>query len=122
MIDIANIRRRCCNAIRNTAMGKHLGEALDELQMMRDREATMKAGRAVSSNLIEIAAEQRDPAKWAALMLSKGGNPATSVGDAMDLVEGTLRHALELMLREQCRRCTKADEKGGSNEDDDQGI
>lgn len=108
MIDIAAIRKKCGNAIRNTATGKYLDEALSELQMMRDREQTIKSGRAVSSNLLEIAAEQRDPAKWAAIMITKGGNPAMTCGEAMDLIEGTLRHALELMLDEQKRQCDEA--------------
>lgn len=113
MIDISAVRERCANAIRNTATGKHLGEALDELQMMRDREETIKAGRAVSSNLLEIAAEQRDPAKWAAMMITKGGNPQMTTGEAMELIEGTLRYALELMLDEQKRQCDETRAKLG---------
>jgi hypothetical protein len=30
-------------------------------------------------------------------MITKGGNPQMTVGEAMDLIEGTLRHALKLM-------------------------
>ena len=66
------------------------------------------AGRMISTNLIEIAMEQRDPAKWAAMMLIKGGNdPSLTCEDATALIEGTLRHALQLMLdaeREKCDR------------------
>ncbi len=96
-IDIRAVRMRCANAIRNTAVGQYLDQALTELEALRDREETIKAGRCVSSCLIEIAAEQRDPAKWAAMMLTKGMSPQMTVGEAQDLVEGTLRHALQLM-------------------------
>jgi len=113
MIDIPDIRKRCANSIRNTATGKYLDEALTELQMMRDREETIKAGRCVSSNLLEIAAEQRDPAKWAAMMITKGSNPQMTVDEAQDLIEGTLRHALRLMLDEQRRKCDEERAKLG---------
>jgi hypothetical protein len=105
MLDIPDIRKRCAFAIQNTATGRYLGMALDELQMMRDREETMKAGRAVSSNMLEIAAESIDPAKWAAMMIVKGGNPQMSCGEAMDLIEGTIRHAMNM---ETQRRCSHA--------------
>ena len=107
MLNIPEIRKRCANSIKNTATGKYLREALDELQMMRDREETFRAGHAVSSNLLEIAAEQRDPAKWAAMMLTKSFHPSMNVGEAMDLIEGTLRHALTLMLDEQKADCER---------------
>ena len=35
MIDIQDTRRRCKNAIRNSATGRHLGAALDELEEAR---------------------------------------------------------------------------------------
>lgn len=107
MLDIPKVRKQNANAIRNTTTGRWLGLALDELQAMRDREKTIRAGRCVSSNLIEVAAEQRDPAKWAALMLSKPNSPLMTVGDAMDFVEGTLRHALALMLEAERRECDR---------------
>lgn len=106
-IDIPAVRKRCANAIRNTATGRYLEQALDELQGMRDREEAIKAGRCVSSNLIEIAMEQRDPAKWAALMISKPNSPLMTVGEAMYFVEGTLRHALALMLEAERRECDR---------------
>jgi len=106
-IDIPAVRRKCANAIRNTATGRYLAEALDELQGMRDREETIRAGRCVSSNLIEITAEIRDPAKWAALMLNKPNSPLMTMGDAIDLIEGTLRHALALMLEAERRECDR---------------
>ena len=106
-IDIPKIRKRCANAIKNTATGRYLEQALDELQGMREREETIRVGRCVSSSLIEIAMEQRDPAKWAALMLSKPNSTLMTVGDAMDFVEGTLRHALALMLDAERRECDR---------------
>lgn len=113
LLDIGAIRKRCANAIKNTSVGKYLSIALDELQMMRDREESIRAGRAVSSNLLEIAAEQRDPAKWAAMMIIKGSNPQMTSGEAMNLIEGTLRHALELMMEEQKRQCNEQRAKIG---------
>jgi len=35
MIDIRDVRARCANAMRNTAVGKHLQEALDEIERLR---------------------------------------------------------------------------------------
>jgi len=36
-IDIPDVRRRCAGAIKNTPVGKWLGQALDELEAMRER-------------------------------------------------------------------------------------
>lgn len=63
------------------------------------------AGRLISTNLIEIYAEQKDPAKWATMMLLRGGNPNMTGEEAAALIEGTLRHALELMLDAERRKC-----------------
>jgi len=96
-LNIADIRKKHANAIKNTATGKALGRALDELQAMRDQLQAIRAGRCQSSNLLELVAEDRDPAKWAAMMLTKSMGGVTTVGEATDLIEGTLRHALRKM-------------------------
>lgn len=103
MIDIADLRKRHANAIANTATGMALGAALDELQMMRACEESIRRGRAVSTNLLEVSAENMEPAKWAAMMILKGTNPQMTTGEAMDLIEGTIRHALYLMLKDETR-------------------
>ena len=38
MIDVADLRERHANAIRNTATGKALGAALDEVERLRQRQ------------------------------------------------------------------------------------
>jgi hypothetical protein len=35
MLDIADVRKRCHNSIRNTATGKYLAEALREIESLR---------------------------------------------------------------------------------------
>lgn len=37
MTDATEVRKRCANAIKNTATGRHLGKALDDLEMMLRR-------------------------------------------------------------------------------------
>lgn len=48
----------------------------------------------LSENLVEIAAEIRDPATWAAMQIVKGGRPDMTGEEAFAMIEDVFRHAL----------------------------
>lgn len=48
-----------------------------------------------NDNLLEAGAELRDPAKWAAMQIVKGGRRDMSGAEAFDLIESTVRRAIE---------------------------
>ena len=48
-----------------------------------------------SETVLEMAAE-RDPAKWAAMQIIKGGRPDMTCGEAADLIERIVRQAIAM--------------------------
>jgi hypothetical protein len=71
-----------------------LGGRVVELEMQLEK---LRAGRSVSSTLLDVAAEHEDPALWAAMQIIKGGNAEMTQGEATELIVGTIRHAFGLM-------------------------
>jgi len=53
------------------------------------------AFNAVSENMIEMWME-RDPAKWAAYQIAAKGSECKTVGEAMDMIEGIVRQAMDM--------------------------
>ncbi len=47
-----------------------------------------------SDNMLEIGAEIRNPAKWAAMQIVKAGRPDMICGEAMDMIEEVVNRAI----------------------------
>lgn len=56
----------------------------------------------LSENLVEIAAEQLDPAKWATIQIIKGGrDPNMTAQQAAEMIERVFREALQMATRQR---------------------
>jgi len=53
----------------------------------------------LSTNLLEVFAEQSDPAKWAAIQIVKGGRNITTVAEAFAMIESIVAEAIEMGIK-----------------------
>lgn len=49
----------------------------------------------LSTNIVEMYAESKHPAKWAAMQIVKEGRPSMTCGEAMDMIERVVGEAIE---------------------------
>lgn len=52
-----------------------------------------------SENIVEIYAESKHPAKWAAMQIVKAGRPTMTCGEAMDMIERVVNEAIQSAMR-----------------------
>lgn len=62
-----------------------------------------------SWTMIESWMERRDPAKWAALMLTRRLTASGTIGDAIDAIEATVARAIAVAIEEQIVACPGCD-------------
>jgi len=53
----------------------------------------------LSTNLLEVYAEQADPAKWAAIQIVKGGRDISTVAEAFAMIEKIVAEAIEMGIK-----------------------
>ena len=62
----------------------------------RHQQAPCSEFVAASENMLEMWME-RDPPKWAAYQIAAKGSECKTVGEAMDMIEGIVRQAMNMM-------------------------
>lgn len=103
--DLELCKRRCANSMRNTAVGKWLARAINEIARLR---AIINPE---SVNGIEMILAAKDPAMWAAAKLLKADSPAKTSGEAVEAIRAVFSKALELAEKNRivlCPGCSKA--------------
>lgn len=103
--DIELCKRRCANSMRNTAAGKWLARAINEIARLR------AIVNPESVNGIEMVLAAKDPAMWAAAKLLKADSPAKTSGEAVAAINAVFAKALELSEKNRivlCPGCSKA--------------
>ena len=98
-MDTTETRRRYANAMRNTATGKALKAACDEIDRLREIIEPQ------SVNGMEMILAAKDPAMWAAAKLLKENSPAKTSGEAVAGIKAVFAKALELAEKNRVVLC-----------------